>query len=251
MRRQQRRQPIDAEAPPQTATAVLTTERGPREDKRPLLVSGDMVDAFSDDVVPGQRRAIPLEVSALTVILAIALAVVAGAGAALYQRSKPTGYLSFSVLAIDQPIAVSNDPGDSTLDKLQRLRGYYAGYLKTSLLADPIAAQVKLPVGEVEASLTTAISASNYLIYVFATSSSPTESNTIAQAATSQLISFVRKKQPTINPINRVVLTEVTNPAAGFKVKESTKKVLISAAVAFVVVGAAFIIVADLLRRRW
>ncbi len=189
--------------------------------------------------------------SALTVILAITLAVVAGAGAALYQRSKPTSYLSYAVLAIDQPLAVSNDPGDTVLDKLQRLRSYYAGYLKTETLATPISHQVNLPVGQVESSITTLISPSNYLIDVFASASSPTESDTIANAAASQLISFVRKKQANILPINRVVLTEVTYPAAGFKVKESSEKVLISAAVAFVVVGAAFIIIADLLRRRW
>lgn len=210
-----------------------------------------MVDAFTDDIVPGRRRAVPLEVSALTVILAITLAVVAGAGAALYQRSRPSHYLSYSVLAIDQPIAVSADSGDATLDKLQRLRAYYAGYLKTNVLAQPIANQVKLPVGQVEGALTTLISPSNYLIYLFATGRNPSESNSIAQAATSQLISYVRKRQASIPAVNRVVLNEVTDPAAGIKVTQSNKKVLLSAAVAFVVVGAAFIIVADLLRRRW
>jgi hypothetical protein len=210
-----------------------------------------VADAFPDDVVPARRRPVPLEVSALTVILAITLAVVAGAGAALYQRSKPTHYLSYSVLAIDQPLAVAADTGDSTLDKLQRLRSYYAGYLKTEVLAGPIAHQVHLPVGTVEGSVSTLISPANYLIYLFAQAPNPSESQSIAQAASSQLISYVRKRQGNINAVNRVVLTEVTNPAIGVKVKESTRKVLVSAAVAFVVVGAAFIIVADLLRRRW
>jgi hypothetical protein len=51
--------------------------------------------------------------------------------------------------------------------------------------------------------------------------------------------------------VNRVTLTEVTSPVRGIKIKVSTRKQLVSAGVAFVVVGAAFIIVADLLRRRW
>jgi hypothetical protein len=214
-------------------------------------VSGSVADAFTDNVIPGRRRAIPLEVSALTVILAITLAVVAGAGAALYQRSKPSPYVSFGILAIDQPVAVSGDLGDTVLQKLQRLRGYYAQYLKTDVLAGPIAQQVGLPVGVVEGSIQTAISPSNYLIEIIASSNQPNRAQSIAQAATSQLVSYVRKKQSNLQSINQVTLTEVTHPSYGIKLAQSKKKVLISAAVAFVVVGAAFIIVADLLRRRW
>lgn len=214
-------------------------------------MSGSVADAFTDNVIPGRRRTVPLEVSALTVILAITLAVVAGAGAALYQRSRPSPYVSFSELAIDQPVAVSGDLGDTVLQKLQRLRGYYTQYLKTDVLGGPIAQQVGLPVGLVESAIQTEISPANYLIEIIATSSRPTVSQTIAQAATSQLISYVRKKQSSFQKINQVTLTEVTHPSIGIKLAHSQKKILISAAVAFVVVGAAFIIVADLLRRRW
>ena len=77
------------------------------------------------------------------------------------------------------------------------------------------------------------------------------EAQNIAQAATNQLISYVRKSQKSFQQINQVTLTEVTHPSAGVKLAHPKKKILTSAAVAFVVVGAAFIIVADLLRRRW
>jgi hypothetical protein len=211
-------------------------------------------DVDADRVEPrGRQSSIPLEVSALTIILAITLAVMAGAGAAVYQRSKPTSYLSYAVLAIDQPIAVANDPGDATLAKLQRLRTYYTGYLNTEVLAGPIARQVHLTPGQIEGSVSTLSSPSNFLIDLFARAPNPTESDNIATAAAGELISFVSKQQAKIGiqAINRVVLTEVTSPAAGTKLHESSKKVLVSAGVAFVVVGAAFIIVADLLRRRW
>jgi hypothetical protein len=208
------------------------------------------------DETPGPRHArnrLPIEVSALTVILALVLALLAGAGAALYQRSKPTHYISFSSMLIDQPFAVISDPGDSTLAKLQRLRFYYAGLVQTSVISGPVAQQVHLPVGEVEGALTTLISPSTFTIDLFSQGRNPQEADTIAQAATNQLITYVRTQQDKlgITKVNQITLTEVSNPSAGVKVSVSTKKQLVSAGVAFVVVGAAFIIVADLLRRRW
>jgi capsular polysaccharide biosynthesis protein len=206
-----------------------------------------------------RQVAIPVEVSALTVILALVLALLAGAGAALYQRSKPTHYISFSSMLIDQPFAVANDPGDATLSKLQRLRFYYAGLVQTSVIAAPVASQLnsqynlRVTTGQIENSLTTLMGANTFTIDLFAQGRSPAESSVIAQAATSELINYVKRSQAKIgiSTVNRVTLTEVTSPVRGIKVKVSLKKQLVSAGVAFVVVGAAFIIVADLLRRRW
>jgi hypothetical protein len=207
-----------------------------------------------DPITPrGRQITIPLEVSALTVILALALGLIAAGGAALYQRHKPTNYYSLAVLQIDQPVQVSTDAGDATLAKLQRLRSYYAGLLDTEVLAAPIAKQVHLPVGAVIGSLSTLISPSNFLIDLVARSGDPQHAQSIAQAATQQLINYVRRQQAKagIPSLNRVVLREVTTPTAGIKVGASKKKELIAGGVAFVVVAAAFIIVADLLRRRW
>jgi capsular polysaccharide biosynthesis protein len=208
------------------------------------------------DETPGPRHArnrLPIEVSALTVILALVLAMLAGAGAALYQRSKPTHYISFSTMLIDQPFVILSDPGDASLIKLQRLRFYYAGLVQTSVISGPVAQQVQLPVGEIEGALTTLISPSTFTINLFSQGRNPQEAEQIAQAATNELIDYVRKQQTTlgISKVNQVTLTEVTTPSAGVKVSVSTKKQLVSAGVAFFVVGAAFIIVADLLRRRW
>ncbi len=216
---------------------------------------------LADDVTsPPQRQVtIPVEVSALTVILALVLALLAGAGAALYQRSKPTHYISYSAMLIDQPFAVAQDPGDATLAKLQRLRFYYAGLVQTSVIAAPVASQLNsqyhlnISTGQIENALSTLIGDSTFTIDLFAQGRSPEESSVIAQAATSELINYVRRSQAKvgISSVNRITLTEVTSPVRGIKVKVSTKKQLVSAGVAFVVVGAAFIIVADLLRRRW
>jgi capsular polysaccharide biosynthesis protein len=209
---------------------------------------------------PGARPrqvTIPLEVSALTVILALVLALLAGAGAALYQRSKPTHYISFSTMLIDQPFAVAQDQGDATLAKLQRLRFYYAGLVQTSVIAAPVASQLQndyhLSTGQIEGALNTLMGADTFTIDLFAQGRNPQESSAVAQAATAELINYVKRQQKDLGipVVQRVTLTEVTSPAAGIKVKVSTKKQLVSAGVAFVVVGAAFMIVADLLRRRW
>jgi hypothetical protein len=211
-------------------------------------------DDDPDRLGPRARQVtIPLEVSALTVILALALGLMAAGGAALYQRHKPTAYISLAVLQIDQPIQVVNDPGDSVLAKLQRLRSYYAQMLDTEVLAAPIGHQLHIPTGAVIGSVTTLISPSNFLIDLFSHSPSPAQSQSIAQAATTSLIKYVRTSQVKagVPAINRVVLREVTTPGLGFKVATSHKKELVSGGVAFVVVAAAFIIVADLLRRRW
>jgi hypothetical protein len=208
---------------------------------------------LGDDLTGSRaRRRLPIEVSALTVILALVLSLLAGAGAALYQRSKPTHYISYSIMLIDQPFQVLNDTGDATLDKLQRLRFYYAGLLQTDLIAGPVGQQLGLPVGTVEGSLSTLMSPSTFTIDLFAQGRDPKEADSIAQAATSELITYVRQQQSKLGipSPSRVTLTEVSNPGLGVKVSVSAKKQLVSAGVAFVVVCAAFLIVADLLRRR-
>jgi capsular polysaccharide biosynthesis protein len=200
---------------------------------------------------------IPVEVSALTVILALVLALLAGAGAALYQRSKPTHYISWSSMLIDQPFQVASDAGDATLAKLQRLRFYYAGLVQTSIIAAPVASQLSdqyhLTTSQIEGAVNTLMGANTFTIELFAQGRNPQESSAIAQAATAELIDYVKRQQKDLGipVVQRVTLTEITTPVAGVKVTVSTKKQLVSAGVAFVVVGAAFIIVADLLRRRW
>lgn len=218
------------------------------------MAPGSVARVLADDVKTSRpRRRLPIEVSALTVILALVLSLLAGAGAALYQRSKPTHYISYSIMLIDQPLQVLQDTGDATLAKLQRLRFYYAGLVQTEVIAGPVAQQIGLPVGTVEGALSTLMASSTFTIDMFAQGRDPKEAQTIAQAATDELITYVRQQQSKLGipSPDRVTLTEVSNPGLGVKVAVSTKKELVSAGVAFVVVCAAFVIVADLLRRRW
>ena len=146
---------------------------------------------------------------------------------------------------------------DATLAKLQRLRFYYAGLVQTSVIAAPVATQLqdqyRLTTAQVEGAVNTLMGADTFTIDLFAQGRNPQESSAIAQAATAELIDYVKRQQKDLGipTVQRVTLTEVTTPSAGIKVKVSTKKQLVSAGVAFVVVGAAFMIVADLLRRRW
>lgn len=218
-----------------------------------MLAAGSVARVLAEEVRPARPRTrLPIEVSALTGILALVLSLLAGAGAALYQRSKPTHYISYSIMLIDQPLQVLQDTGDATLAKLQRLRFYYAGLVQTQIIASPVAQQVNLPVATVEGALSTLMSDSTFTIDLFAQGRDPQQAQTIAQAATDELITYVRQQQSKLGipSPDRVTLTEVSNPGLGVKVAVSGKKELVSAGVAFVVVCAAFLIVADLLRRR-
>jgi hypothetical protein len=210
-----------------------------------------MAGAETDGLTTPRPR-LPIEVSAITAILALAPALVAGAGAALYQREKSKDYISVAILLIDQPAAIAAAPDNGPLLKLQQLRYYYAGLVRTEVIADPVSRQVHLPASQIERDVVALIDPSSFTMDIVATAKSPSESNLVAQAATSELISYVatQQKQLGLAPTSQVVLDEVTTPQTGVKVSPSTTKVLASAAIAFIVVGSAFLIVADLLRRR-
>jgi hypothetical protein len=212
---------------------------------------------MSADAAPsGARRggvALPIEITAITAILAIALGLMAGAGAALYQRHRPFNYVSVAVLLIDQPGPVANTPDAAPLQKLQLLRVQYAGLLKTEVIAGPVAQQVGgISTAQAEAELSAVVDPASFNLNIVATSNSPSESNLLAQAAVQQLTSYIDKAQAHIGvpPVDRVVLDEVTNPHAGVKVSTSTTKVVLPAVIAFIVVAGGFLIIADLLRRR-
>jgi hypothetical protein len=196
---------------------------------------------------------IPIEVSALTVILALALALLAGAGAALYQRTRPASYLSVVVLYIDQPLAVASAPDSGELLKLQELRYQYGSLVRTDVIGRPVARQTKLPASVVESDLAALIDPASFTIDIVATTKSPSQSGVLAQDGATALINYVARTQLHLGipAVNRVVLNETTTPHAGVAVTASTKKQLVSGAIAFIVVGAAFLVVADLLRRRW
>jgi len=213
-----------------------------------------MAGAETDSLTePRPGFSLPIEISAITAILALALALMAGAGAALYQRSRPANYISIAVLLIDQPTAVATIPDSGPLLKLQLLRYQYAALVKTETIASPVSRQVHLPVGQVENDLVALVDPTSFTISIVATADNPSETNQVAQAASGQLISYVAKSQAHTGliPTNRVVLDEVTQPHAGARVSVSTTKILLPAAIAFIVVGGGFLIIADLLRRRW
>lgn len=195
---------------------------------------------------------LPIEVSAITVILALALGLLAGAGAALYQRSKSTSYLSQGVLLIDQPAVVALNPDAGPLQKLLLLRLQYASVVKTETIAGPVARQVHMSLGQVESELSALVDPTSFTINVVATSNSPSKASQLAQAGTAQLISYVAKTQSHlgVSPQNRVVLDEVTTPHAGVRIPQSKTKILLPAAIAFLVIAGGFLIIADLMRRR-
>lgn len=199
-----------------------------------------------------ERRPAGFRIDLITGILALALALLAGAGAALYQNSRPATYQSAATLLIDQPLTVAVADNDGPLAKLQRLRYQYASLLPTDLIAGPVGRQLNLPTATVEGSLSSVVNPVSFTLVVVARGGDAGRTSLIAQAAASQLTSYVAQQQQdaSIPQTSRVVLTEVVTPRAGVKVAPTTNKEVVSAVVAFVVVGLGFLILADLLRRR-
>jgi capsular polysaccharide biosynthesis protein len=197
-------------------------------------------------------RAIRVEFTAISVILALVLAILAGAGAALYQRSRPATYESVAVLLIDQPLAVSQADNDGPLAKLQRLRYQYADLLGTSVIGDPVSRQVGVPASQVEHDLVGSVPPNTFTLNVISLSKSASRSSLLAQAGASALSDYVKSSQAQagVSPVGRVVLTEVTSPTNGVQVAPRQRRAVVAGLIAFVVVGVAFLIVADVLRRR-
>jgi hypothetical protein len=198
------------------------------------------------------RLGLPIEISAITAILALVLGLIAGAGAALYQRHREASYVSSAVLFIDQPLVIATTPDTGPLLKLQLLRSQYTSLVTTDLIAGPVSRQLNIPQAEIERDLLATAAPLSFTINIIATASSPKDSGEIAQAVAAELISYVAKSQAHlgITPTARVVLNELNAPRNGIRAPLSVSKVLPSALVAFIVVGAGFLIVADLLRRR-
>jgi capsular polysaccharide biosynthesis protein len=213
-------------------------------------MAGVDVDSLTD------RRpawSLPIEITALTAILALALALLAGAGAALYQRQRPNVYLSSAVLLIDQPTVVATAPDSAPLQKLQLLRYQYADLLQTQVIANPVSRQLNnLSVARIETDLTYTVDPTSFTIDILATDKSPALAAQIAQAASATLINHVAKSQARIGvPASaRVVLDELSQPSRGIRGPISNSKTVLAGAIAFIIVGGGFLIIADLLRRR-
>lgn len=200
---------------------------------------------------PAPRRA-SFEITALSIILGLVLALLAGSAAALYQRSRPALYRSSAVLLIDQPAVVSQTDNDGPLAKLQRLRYQYADLLTTSVIANPVSRQVDLPAALVQNSVIPVVQPTTFTIGVVAQTRVRSQASLIAQAAASELSTYISKQQAHtgIAPVARVVLNEVSTPRTGVQVAPKTQTVLVTGAIAFVVVAVGFVVVADQLRRR-
>jgi capsular polysaccharide biosynthesis protein len=212
-------------------------------------MAGVDVDSLTD---PRPGWSLPIEITALTAILALALALLAGAGAALYQRQRPNVYLSSAVLLIDQPTVVATAPDSAPLQKLQLLRYQYSDLLQTQVIANPVSRQLNIPVARIETDLTATVDPISFTIDILATDRSPALAGQIAQSASATLINYVSKSQARIGiPASaRVVLDELSQPSRGIRGPISNSKTVLAGAIAFIIVGGGFLIIADLLRRR-
>ena len=192
----------------------------------------------------------PSRLQFLIVAIAVALGVAVGAAAALgVARSQPT-YQSNATLLIDEPraIAASNDGG--IVDKLGRLRAFYADVVGSDVFAAPVAAQVGLPLGVVRAALTVNVPTNSLVLVVGTRTNNPTTSRLLAQAAAEALVTYVQQEQTrnSIPDAQRVTMTVITPAGTAAQIAPTKRREIGVGAIAFAVIAGASLIVARVVR---
>ena len=170
-------------------------------------------------------------------VLALVVAVLcAGFAAALSMRG-PDRYQSFSVLLIDNPLALATSGNDATVNKLEQLRGKYATLASTEVVAGPVGETVGLPAGAVMARTDVRPAPATLSLLVVASGDDPVSTRELARAMANGLAEFVvdEHKRNAVPAADRFVL-EVVQPATPpSKSSPSSDAALTAAAITFVV----------------
>ena len=175
-------------------------------------------------------------------VLALVVAVLcAGLAAALTMRG-PSRYQSFAVLLIDNPLALATSGNDSTVNKLEKLRGKYATLASTEVVAGPVGEAVGLSTGAVIGQTDVRPAPSTLSLLVVARGDEPSATRALAQAMAEGLGTFVadEHERNAVPAADRFVI-EVVQPATpAAKTSPSSDSALTAAAITFVlaIIGA-------------
>jgi capsular polysaccharide biosynthesis protein len=158
-------------------------------------------DAFFDEPAHGKRpaddrqrrlvRALGLK-PRLAVVLGLIVAVLLAVAGARSVTGTPTTWSSTAVMLIDDEPALATAGDDGQLLKLDELRLKYAALAGTNLIAQPVATQLHLSVGDVLGSVTTLVPDESLLMDVTATWSTPQVAQRLAQSTAEEVSSFVK-----------------------------------------------------------
>jgi capsular polysaccharide biosynthesis protein len=181
-----------------------------------------------------ERR--PWTVTALIVVTAVVVGLVAaGFGAYAVHRSTPT-YTSQALLEIDQPQAIAASSDEGVVAKLGRLRLKYAGLVRTQVFSGPVAEQLGLPPGLVAGSLYALADQQSLLLAIGARTHDPDKARLIAQAASQYLSTYVRDEQTRNGiPAAQQITFNIATPAtAAHQIAPTRRREVLVAAFVFI-----------------
>jgi capsular polysaccharide biosynthesis protein len=135
----------------------------------------------------------------LAIVLSLIVAVLLGTIGALSLMRGAVTYSSTAVMLIDDPPALATAGDDGQLLKLDALRLKYQALVSTDLIAQPVATQLGLSVGDVLGATTAVVPYQSLLMDVSGTWSTPQVAQRLAQATANQVTKFVQYEAEVYN----------------------------------------------------
>ncbi|MDQ1696684.1 MAG: hypothetical protein QOJ03_2037 [Frankiaceae bacterium] len=228
----------------QTATSTATPTEAVARPRRPPVATTSVADVpvvAAEPVVPEPSRPRPsVRFWAILVASALVVGLAVGAVAAYAVKHSSPTFQSQALLEIDQAHALASSPDDGVMAKLSRLRYKYAGLIRTEVFAKPVATNTNLSRGVVNNALYAVVDPSSLLLAVGARANTADKAQSIANAASQQLVDFARTEQETNKiPVTlRVTFTIVTPADTVGKVSPTQRRIDLVALGAFLFVAA-------------
>ncbi len=187
----------------------------------------------------------------LAIVLGLIVAALLSVTGARSVLGAPTTWSSTAVMLIDDPPALATAGDDGQLLKLDELRTKYAALAGTFLIAQPVATQLHLSLGDVLGSVTATVPSESLLMDVTATSSTPRVSQRLAQTTAEQVSKFVKYEVAVYNipKVDRYTF-KVIDPATAATAHKPSGADALTLAVGLAVGGFAVAFVATQLWRQ-
>ncbi len=181
----------------------------------------------------------------LAVVLGLIVAVLLGVTGARSVLATPTTWSSTAVMLIDDPPALATAGDDGQLLKLDELRLKYAALAGTFLIAQPVATQLHLSLGDVLGSVTAVVPSESLLMDVTATWSNPQVAERLAQSTAAEVSKFVKYEVAVYNipKVDRYTF-KVIDPATAATAHKPSRADALTLAVGLAVGGFAVVFLA-------
>lgn len=199
---------------------------------------------------PERARGVVERFSFRNLTLAVCAAALLAGLAAAAMLQAPERYESVTVMIIDNPLALATAGDDSTIAKLDRLRGKYSTLAGTEAIAAPVADALGISPRAVLASTEVVATTSTLSLAVIADADTPEVAMERSAAMAQGIIDYVAREHEAnaVPPGDRFVFQVVQPGRVAAKTSPTSDAALETAAVAFAVALVASYVVLQLVR---